>query len=175
MARDDLDRDKIYSAGADHLPVDGKDDGELELEPLDPELLAAEQHRAAEAIEAHRKAIDIDEVYRDLEANRDSEILKAWVARLRNFRYQFQFMHLLIAMAAVAFLLVLSNWINLGNALLIVFMLGIAGVSLYLKLEENKQQEEADRRRRMMYAERRAQQTRLGGQPVELTEKDNED
>ena len=74
MPPDDLDRDKLYSADA----VDGGfRRRRLELEPLDPEVLAAEQRRAAEAIDVHRTAIDVNEVYRDFDANRDSEIVAA--------------------------------------------------------------------------------------------------
>ena len=90
MPTDDLDRDKLYSAGGDN------DDGaDYELEPLDPEVLAAEERRAAEAVEIHKKSIDIDEVYREFEARRDSEIVEEWFQRFRNFRFQFQVKHLL--------------------------------------------------------------------------------
>ncbi|MEX2092549.1 MAG: hypothetical protein WD971_07715 [Pirellulales bacterium] len=171
MAPDDLDRDKLYTAGADDLD---SDDAELELEPPDPEVLAAEQRRAAAAIEIHRTVIDVDEVYRDLDANRDTAIVDEWLARVRNFRFQFQVRHLLILTAVVAMLLALRQWIGLGTVFIVGFMLAIAGVSLYLKLEENKRQEAADRRRRKMYAERRAQQAIQTGQPIEVEDVDDE-
>jgi hypothetical protein len=161
MPPDELDRDKIYSPASD----DWDSDEELELEPPDAEIIAAEERRAAEAVDTHRKAIDIDEVYRDFDANRDSEIVTEWVERFRNFRWQFQVRHLLILTAVVAMLLAISNWINLGTVFIVGIMLAVAGVSLYLKLEENKRQEEADRRRRKMYAERRARQSAQTGPP----------
>jgi hypothetical protein len=168
MPSDDLDRDKLYSTDA----VD--DDGDFELEPVDPEVVAAEQLRAAAAIDAHRAAIDVNEVYRDVDANRDSAIVQELVGRLRNARFQFQIKHLLVATAVAAVLLTLHN---LGMGLFAIFALlvmgGVAGLTVYLKLEENKRQEEANRRRQKMYAARRAHQARLSGQEVE-TEVDDE-
>jgi hypothetical protein len=153
MPADDLDRDKLYSAGGG---ADDDDGADYELEPPDPELLAAEKRRAAEALEIHKKSIDIDEIYRDFDARRDSEIIAAWVERLRNFRFQFQVKHLLALTAAVAMLLAVRNWIGLGRLVVIGFMFFIAGVTLYLHWEEQKRQEAADRKRERMYAERRA-------------------
>jgi hypothetical protein len=171
MPHDDLDRDKIYTAAADDLDSDD----ELELEPLDPEIAAAEERRAAAAIEVHRKAIDINEVYRDFDANRDSEIVAEWMDRFRNFRWQFQVRHLLILTAVVAFLLAIRTWISLGTVFIVGIMLAVAAVSLVLKLEENKRQEAADRRRRKMYAERRAQQSAQAGLPIEEVDSDDQE
>lgn len=166
----DLDRDKLYTSTADGPD---SDDGDLELEPPDPAVLAAEERRAAEAIDAHRKAIDINEVYRDLEANRDREILSGWLARLGEFRpgrFQFQIKHLLILTAVVAIVLALRTAVGVGfgTMLIVGFMLVVAGVSLYLKIEENKRQEQVQRRREKMYAERRAKQLQAGGQPAPM-------
>ncbi|MGD9649147.1 MAG: hypothetical protein AB7U73_25775 [Pirellulales bacterium] len=165
----DLDRDKLYTS-----PTDGpdSDDADLELEPLDPELLAAEQRRAAEALEAHRTTIDINEVYRDLDDNRDSEILTGWARRLgelRPGRFQFQTKHLLILTAAVALLLAFHTAFDVGffTMLIIGVMLAVGGVSLYLKVVDNKRLEEANRRREKMYAERRKKQSQRAGQKVE--------
>jgi len=171
MALDDLDRDKLYTAGADDLD---SDDAELELEPPDPAVLAAEQRRAAEAIDAHRRAINVNEIYRDLDANRDTQIVEEWLGRLRTFRFQFQVRHLLILTAVVAIVLALSQWVGLGTVFIVAIMLAVAGVSLYLKLEENRRQEAANHRRQKMYAERRAQQARATGQRVEAEEFDDE-
>ena len=171
MALDDLDRDKLYTAGADDLD---SDDAELELEPPDPAVVAAEQRRAAEAIDAHRRAINVSEIYRDLDANRDTQIVEEWLGRLRTFRFQFQVRHLLILTAVVAIVLALSQWVGLGTVFIVAIMLAVAGVSLYLKLEENRRQEAANHRRQKMYAERRAQQARATGQRVEAEEFDDE-
>jgi hypothetical protein len=164
MPHDNLDRDKMYTSRASDAD---DDDADLELEPLDPELIKAEERRAAAAIEVHRAAIDVDAVYREFEANRDSEIVRVWMDRLRNLRFQFGTRHLLILMAFVAVLIVLSMWMGLGTVIMIGIMLAVGGLTLLLKLEENKFQEEADRRRQKMYAERRAAQARANGLPVE--------
>jgi Flp pilus assembly protein TadB len=165
MPADDLDRDKLYSAAA----PDGEDeDGDYELEPVDPELIAADERRAAAAIDVHRTAIDVNEVYRDVDANRDNVIFQELVGRLRNFRFQFQIKHLLIATALAAVLLTLHKLgMGLFTMFAVLIMGGVAGLSIYLKWEENKRQEEANRRRQKMYAARRAQQARLSGQAVE--------
>ena len=149
MPPDDLDRDKLYTADGRRGDWNDGDDGDYELEPLDPEVLAAEQRRAAAAIDVHRTAIDVDEVYRDVDANRDSEIMQELARRLRSFRFQFQIKHLLILTAVVAVLLTLHK-LGVGLVTFFAFLImgGVAGLTLYLKLEENKRQEAADRRRR---------------------------
>jgi hypothetical protein len=163
----------LYSANTGDGGGDDED-GDYELEPVDPEVIAAEQRRAAEAIDAHRTAIDVNEVYRDVDANRDSEILQELVGRLRNFRFQFQIKHLLIATAVAAVLLTLHKLgIRLVTFFALLIMGGVAGLTIYLKWEENKRQEEADRRRQKMYAARRAHQARLSGQAV-VEEADDE-
>ena len=154
MPSDDLDRDKLYS-------VDD-DEGDLELEPLDPELIAAEERRAAEAIEVHRTAIDINEVYRDVDASRDSEIVKDLVKRFGNFRIQFGTKHLLILIALAAVVLIFRE--SLVTLAILSVMGLVVGLTLYLKWEESKRQEEAQRRRQKMYADRRANLARQSGQ-----------
>jgi hypothetical protein len=176
MPSDDLDRDKMYTAGADDMAVDNgdDDDGELELEPPDPDVIASEERRAAAAINVHKKAIDVNEVYRDLDANRDTEIVEEWLARARSFRYQFQIKHLLILTAVVAVLLMLHEWIGIGKVFLLGFAAAVIGISIYLKLEENKRHEAAARRRRKMYAERRAAQAAATGVPIEADKFDDD-
>jgi hypothetical protein len=158
MPTDDLNRDKIYSSD----PED--DDFEYEVEPPDPAVLDAEKRRAAEVIESTKKSIDIDEVYRDLDARRDSEILEKWAERARGYRYQFQIKHLLILTAVIAVLLTLHRLgVNLITFFVIGAMLAVGGLTLYLQWHERKRQQEADRRRERMYAERRAA---LEGKPT---------
>jgi hypothetical protein len=154
LLSENVDRDKLYTSNTDG-PDD--DDSDLEVEPLDPELLAAEERRASEALDAHRTAIDINEVYRDLDDNRDSEILTDWgrrIGELRPGRFQFQVKHLLIVTAVVAIVLAFRTAfdVGFGTMLIVAFMLAVAGVSLYLKLEK-------------MYAERRARQAQVTGRP----------
>jgi hypothetical protein len=132
MPHDDLDRDKMYTSRASGPDED--DDADLELEPLDPELVAAEERRAAAAIEVHRSAIDVDAVYREFEANRDSEIVREWMDRLRNLRFQFGTRHLLILTAIVAVLVVLSMWMGPGTVIMVGIMLAVAGLTLVCRL-----------------------------------------
>jgi uncharacterized membrane protein YecN with MAPEG domain len=129
------------------------DDSEYELEPPDADVLAAEERRAKAAIEATRRSIDIDEIYREDSRDRGGEILQEWT---RNLKFRFQVKHLLIGTAVLAIALTLWRWGILGTTLVILMMLSIAGLYLYLQWQEKKQRDEADRRRREMYARRRA-------------------
>src|SRR5262245_59502976 len=90
------DRDKSKMA-----PPDDPDEGELELEPIDPAIIAAEQRRAQETVDATRVSIDIDEIYREAEHDRGQEILHKWVGDLRFHEFRFQTKHLLILTAVV--------------------------------------------------------------------------
>ena len=98
-------------------------------------------------------SVDIDEIYRDADRRDGDEILDKWA---RDFRFQFQVKHLLIATAVLAIALTLWRLELLGTTLAMLFMLSIAGVYLYVQWQEKKQQQEADRRRREMYARQRA-------------------
>lgn len=152
---DDLDRDKLYSAD-----VDEEDGDEYELEPPDPEVLEAERRRGAATVATSSKSIDIDQIYRDLDDRRDSEVLRRW---FKNFRFQFQIKHLLIATAVVAVLITLGRFLGFGGLLAMVFMVSVLGMTLYLQWEERRRQQQLDRQRRQMYAERRAHFQRQGG------------
>ena len=111
-------------------------------------------------MEATRITIDIDEIYREADNPRGGEILDDWV---RNFRggFRFQTKHLLIATAVLSILLTLWRLEMLGDALVILLMLSVAGVYLYVSWQERKQQQEAERRRQEMYARNRAYHEKL--------------
>ena len=100
------------------------------------------------------RRIDIDEIYREAERNRGSEILENWV---RNFRFRFQVKHLLIATAVLAIALTLVKLQLFWTALIVLIMVSVAGLYVYLQWEEKKQQAEAERKREELYARRRAQ------------------
>jgi hypothetical protein len=146
---DDRERDPLKSSTSD--PADESE--EYEVEPPDPQILAAHERHAQQTMESTRMAIDIDEIYRDVEHDRGREILEGW---FRNLPRRFQIKHLLIATAVLAILLTLAK---LGLMVIVVIgaMLSIAGVFLYLQWQERKQQEAANQRRQEMYARRRAQ------------------
>jgi hypothetical protein len=143
---DDIDRHKIYTADLED------DDAELEVEPPDAEVIAAEERRAKEAIEATLMSVDIDDIYRESDRRQDGEILDRWA---RDFRFQFQVKHLLVATAVLAIALTLWRLQILGTALVLLFMIGVATTYFYVQWQERKQQQEADRRRREMYARQR--------------------
>jgi len=156
---DTRDRDDFYLS----KPKDDGDDGdEYELEPPDAEVLAAEERRGTEAVEASRAAIDIDEIYRDADRQRSEEILQNW---FRNFKFGFRFQvkHLLIATAVLAIVLTLAKLQMLGTAVVMLVMLSVAGLYFYLQWQEKKAQEEATRRRHEMYARNRAAMQKMAG------------
>jgi hypothetical protein len=136
------------------------DDSDYELEPPDADVLAAEERRAKAAIEATRRSIDIEEIYREESRDRGGEILEEWT---RNLSFRFQVKHLLIGTALVAIALTLWRWGVLGTALVILVMLSIAGLYLYLQWQEKKHRDEAERRRQEMYARRHADFENRGG------------
>ncbi len=159
-APDDLDRDKFYTS-------DGDDGDEYELEGPDPEVLAAEQRRKDEAIAALGRSIDINEIYRDEEHSRSSEILHDWVKNFRGLRFQVK--HILIATAVVAIGLTLWRLELLWTALVLLAMFSIIGVYLYLQWKEKQHHDEVFARRHEMYARRRAAQHNSGAIENEMT------
>jgi hypothetical protein len=159
-----LDDERTSQPAPQARHIEEDDDAELELEPIDPEILAGEKRRAAEAVEAATKASNIDQIYRDAEPLREFEIPKDLADK---FRFQFQLKHLLIATAALAFLLTLYQLHVLWTTLVIAFMLAVFVATAYVEWVERKRQANADRKRHEMYAARRAQAaSNLGRQPA---------
>lgn len=128
-------------------PVD-EDDAELELEPPDEAVEARQRQIALDAIRAN---IDIDEIYREADRDYGSELIEKW---FRNFRFQFQTKHLLIATAVLSVVMALITLKMLWTALIIAFMLSVIGAYLYVRWEEQKREAEATRRREALYARR---------------------
>jgi hypothetical protein len=144
---DDPDRDKFYSA-----PDPIHDDGEYELEPLDPAIVSAEKRHAQEVAEDVRSSIDIDDVFRDAERSRGTEILENWA---RNFHYRFHIKHLVIATAVVAIIIAAKELEQLIPMLTMLIIGSIFGLYFYLNWQDRKQQAEAEARREELYAKRR--------------------
>ena len=134
-APDNLDRDKFYASGED-------DDAEYELEEPDPALKAADERRKAEAMAALNRSIDIDEVYREHESSRSSEILHDWVKSVRG-GFRFQVKHLLIATAVVAIAMTLWTLNVLGTALVLLLMFGIRAIGM-LRIPEDEERQGID-------------------------------
>jgi hypothetical protein len=146
------DRDEFYLSKPDAAEDDGDD---YELEPPDAEVLAAEERRGREAIDATHATIDIDEIYRDAGRQRADEILENWFKDFR-FRFRFQVKHLLIATAVLAIVLTLAKLQMLGTVAVLLVMFSVAGLFFYLQWQEKKAEDEATRRRHEMYERRRA-------------------
>jgi hypothetical protein len=144
---DQREQDKFYSP-----PDPTDDDAEYELEPLDPAVVSAEERHAKEVAEHVRESIDIDEVYREAERNRGTEIVENWFS---NFHYRFHIKHLMIATAIVAIAISVAKLGYLGLTITVLIMGSVAGLYLYLSWEERKQQAEAYQKREEMYAKRR--------------------
>ena len=146
---DEPERDKFYTA-----PEATTDDDEYELEPPDPAVVSAQDSHGKNVSESARLAVDIDEIYREAERERGTEIVEQWI---RNFRLNFRFQtkHLLIATAVLSIVLSLATLGILWQSLGILVMLSVAGLYLYLHWEEQKQLAEADRKRDELYARRR--------------------
>ncbi len=81
------------------------DDGEYELQPVDPEILEMERQRAERKTREAHVAVDLDEVYEEVE-----QADPVSFEDLKNFRFTTR--HLLIATAVLS--LVLTAW-NLGE------------------------------------------------------------
>src|SRR5215212_265570 len=146
---DERERDKFYSP-----PEVIPDDEEYELEAPDPTILSAEKRHAQEVAEQVRVSIDIDEIYREAERSRGTEIIENWV---RNFQYRFQVKHLLIATAVVAIALTIAKLGYFVPAFMILILGSAAALYLYLNWQERKQQAEAYQKRQELYAKRREQ------------------
>jgi hypothetical protein len=156
---DSRSRDEFYLS----KPGDVDDDGDdYELEPPDAEVIAAEELRGREAIEASRSTIDIDEIYRDAGRQRSEEILENWFRDFR-FRFRFRVKHLLIAAAGLAIMLTLYKFNILGTALVLLVMFFVFGLTFYFARQEQRAEDDAMQRREEMYARRRAQQQKTHG------------
>jgi hypothetical protein len=155
---DERERDKFYSP-----PDPTDDDEEYELEPLDPAIASAEKRHAEQVAEQVRASIDIDEVYREADRSRGTEIIENWA---RNFHYRFHIKHVLFATAAVVIAIAAAKLGYLVPAVMILIIGSIAGLYLYLNWEERKQQAEADAKREELFAKRREQLQSIGKAPA---------
>jgi hypothetical protein len=142
-------------------PPEESEDEEYELEAPDEE---AEERRRKAILASIEPTIDINEIYREADRDRGSEILQGWVKNSRGFRFQVK--HLLIATAVLAIVLTLGRFEMFWTAAVVLFMLAVAGLYVYLTVEEQKQQAEANRQREAAYARRRAQLAARNAGPV---------
>jgi hypothetical protein len=123
-------------------PVDDDDDYELELEPVDPEVLEHERRRAAKLTETAASRVDVDELYGDAGAYSDLELD---LSQLKQFRFTTR--HLLIATALLAILLTLFRLFPTTKAIVIIAgVLLAAGWVFTLRLERRQEAQRAKRR-----------------------------
>jgi hypothetical protein len=162
---DSRDRDKFY------LSVPDDDNGDdYEIEPPDADVIAAEERRGQEAIEASKVSIDIDEIYRDAGRQRSDEILESWVQKVRERGFRFQVKHLLIATAVLAIAMTFAHHGLLGTAVVVLIMISIAALYFYMNWQEQKAEEAAERRVEEMYARKRAHHEKKSRGPITAEE-----
>src|SRR5262245_29983108 len=108
---DQSERDKFYSASKNP-----PDDDEYELEEPDP---VVEENRRRAARDSVDPTIDIDDIYRESDRDRGTEIIENWVS---NFRYRYRHEHVLIATAILAIAVALAKLQILWTALILLGM-----------------------------------------------------
>lgn len=121
------------------------DDDDLELEPIDPEILEHQRQRAQEKTRLAEDAVDIDEVYREAEATDPL----TW-DDLQRFRFTTR--HLLIATALLSVVLTFNEiWGCFG-----MFLVGVIALAAgwYFVLHKERQ-ERLERERRRLEVEQR--------------------
>jgi hypothetical protein len=158
---DDAAREKFYAPGGDDWGDDGLD---YELEPPDEEVIALQKRRAQEDMIASTLAIDVDEIYRDMDGRRDSELGED----AGQFQFRFQVKHLLMLTAAAAVILTLVQIKLFGSIAALVALALSAGALGYFELRQQQRWAEAQRRfaekceRRRQFFESRTRTTTTG-------------
>jgi hypothetical protein len=133
---------------ADRTPPDDDDEYELELEPVDPEILAMERQRAAQRVESAASKIDVDELYGDTGGYSDLDV--DW-SQLKQFRFTTR--HLLISTAFLAILLTLFRLFQTTRTIVIVAAVALSAGWIWALRLERKQELERERRRAEFFGE----------------------
>lgn len=129
-------------------PVDDDDDYELELEPVDPEVLEHERQRAARLGENAVKRVDVDELYGDAGPYSDLELD---LSQLKQFRFTTR--HLLVTTALLAIVLTLFRLFPRTKAIVVIAAVLLAAGWIYTLRLERKQQAERARRKAEFFGE----------------------
>ncbi|HEX6960357.1 MAG TPA: hypothetical protein VF175_00710 [Lacipirellula sp.] len=129
-------------------PADDDDDYELELEPVDPEVLQHERQRAARLSENAVKRVDVDELYGDTGPYSDLDLD---LSQLRQFRFTTR--HMLIATALLAIVLTLFRLFPRTKAIVVIGAVLLAAGWIYTLRLERKQEAERARRRADFFGE----------------------
>jgi hypothetical protein len=123
-------------------PPEDDDDFELELEPVDPEIIAHRQERVQHTVESAAKKIDVDELY---EPRSDYSDLELDLSGLKSFRFTTRTLLLLTAVLAVGMTIRLMFG---GCMLIFVAMLVTVALGWYwIGILERKQEAERLARR----------------------------
>jgi hypothetical protein len=128
-------------------PPEDDDDFELELEPVDPEIIAHRQERVQHVVESAVKRIDVDELYEGQSSYSDLELD---LSGLKSFRFTTRTLLLITAILAIG-MTVFLQW---GGCMVIfVSMLAAVAVGWYWVSKLDRQQElERARRREEFFA-----------------------
>jgi hypothetical protein len=128
-------------------PEDDDDDFELELEPVDPEIIAHQQARVQHTVESAVKKIDVDELY---EGHSNYSDLELDLSGLKGFRFTTRTLLVLTAILAIAMTIRLM-W----DGCMVIFLGMIAAVAagFYWTAKQDRQKElERIRRREEFFA-----------------------
>ncbi len=129
---------------------DSSHDDELELEPIDPAILEHERQRAERKTREADTAVDIDELYRNVE--RDDPLN---LDDLKQFRFTTR--HLLILTALLAVVMTLCELTSIITGLFISFIIALASGWFYTLRRERRQDAAVEKQRREMEARHAAQ------------------
>ena len=141
---------------SDTDPLD--DDGELELEPIDPEILEHQRRRTKEKVRDAEDAVDINAEYDEVD-----KLDPISLDDLKRFRFTTR--HLLILTAMLAVALTLKDQFGL----FITFCAALAVGWWIVQRQEKRRLAEIDRHRRQMISKTAARRAREDGQvPVQL-------
>lgn len=130
-------------------PPDDNDDYELELEPVDPEILAQAKLRANQRTETAVERIDVDKLYG--ETSDYSDLTVDW-SGLKQFRFTTR--HLLILTALLAIVLTLRTLLeSLFKTIAVLAVVLLAGGWYWSSRLERRQQLARARRRAEFFGE----------------------
>lgn len=127
------------------------DDFELELEPIDPEIVAAQQHHAQRKTEEAVAKIDIDEILRERDDQGDYYVDWSW---LKSFRFTTR--HALMLTAVLAMALTLFRVLGGCSGLFVMGMIALGVAWFFVMRAEQRRAAERERIRKEFFASRGA-------------------
>lgn len=122
-------------------PPEDDDDFELELEPVDPEIIAHRQERAQHAVDSAVKKIDVDELY---EGHSNYSDLELDLSGLKSFRFTTRTLLLITAILAVGMTVYLM-W----DGCMVIFLSMLAAIAFgWYSVSKQDRLKELERARR---------------------------